>query len=182
MIPTLTAQCVQLTPFVLDDAPLVQRYAGDLAVARTTLHVPHPYPNGAAEKWIASHLPQFLERRNVVFAIRSRPGELYGAINLALDLRNGIGELGYWVGRQFWGRGYCTEAAQVVVGYAFGTFSLNKVAARYLCGNVASGRVMEKVGMIREGILREHVIKDGAPRDVVACGILRAEFERTVEA
>ncbi len=97
MIPTLDAHRVQLTPFVLGDAPYVQRYAGDPEVARTTLNVPHPYPEGAAEKWIASHRPQYLDRRNVVFAVRSLAGGLVGAINLALDLRNGVGELGYWV-------------------------------------------------------------------------------------
>ncbi len=180
MIPTLDAQRVQLTPFVLGDAPLVQRYAGDPEVARTTLNVPHPYPEGAAEKWIASHRPQYLDRRNVVFAVRSLAGELVGAINLALDLRNGVGELGYWVGRPFWGRGYGTSAARVVVDYAFETFALNKVSARHLSANAASGRVMEKAGMIREGILRRHVIKDGVPRDVVCYGVLGIDHRRTL--
>ncbi len=181
MIPTLTARRVQLTPFILADAPLVQRYAGDPDVARTTLNIPHPYPDGAAEKWIASHLPQFLERANVVFAVRTLDGELLGAIGVALDLPNGIGELGYWIGRPFWGLGYCTEAAQAFVGYAFETFPLNKVAARHLSGNVASGRVMEKAGMLREGILRQHVSKDDVPRDVIAYGILRHEHGKTMD-
>lgn len=65
MIPTLKTDLICLTPFAMSDAVLVQRYAGDAAVARTTQNVPHPYPDGVAEKWIASHLSQFLQRTNV---------------------------------------------------------------------------------------------------------------------
>ncbi len=80
------------------DAPLVQQYAGDAQVAVTTLNVPHPYPEGAAEKWIALHVSQFLDRKNVVFSIRSHQGDLYGAINLNLCMQHHRGELGYWIG------------------------------------------------------------------------------------
>ena len=65
MIPTLKTDLICLTPFAMSDAVLVQRYAGDAAVARTTQNVPHPDPDGVAEKWIASHLSQFLQRTNV---------------------------------------------------------------------------------------------------------------------
>ncbi|MGC1480016.1 MAG: GNAT family N-acetyltransferase [Chthoniobacterales bacterium] len=181
MIPTLTTRRIQLTPFAQDDARLVQRYAGDPEIARTTLNVPHPYPSGAAEEWIASHLPQYLDQRNVVFAIRSVTGEFYGAIGLDLDLENRVGELGYWIGRPFWGRGICTEAAQEVIDYAFESFPLNKVMARHLSGNVASGRAMEKAGMTREGTLRLHVIKNGIPCDMITYGILRTELAAKAE-
>lgn len=109
MIPTLQANRVILSPFTLADAALVQRYAGDPEVGRTTLHVPHPYPDGAAEKWIAAHLLQYLEKQNVVFAIRSPAGDLIGAINLGLNLQNQMAELGYWIGVPFWNKGYCTD-------------------------------------------------------------------------
>ncbi|GAA5482745.1 GNAT family N-acetyltransferase [Haloferula sargassicola] len=165
-----------LSPFSLDDAALVQRYAGDPQVARTTLHVPHPYLDGMAEKWIASHLLQYLEKRNVVFAIRSRAGDLYGAINLSLRMGDQWGELGYWIGLPFWNKGYCTDAARRVVRFGFEEMGLNKIYARYLEGNGGSGRVMEKIGMIREGIQRQHAMKDGVLRDVVEYGILRSEY------
>jgi [ribosomal protein S5]-alanine N-acetyltransferase len=176
MIPTLQAGQVFLSPFVLADAPLVQRYAGAPEIARTTQNVPHPYPDGGAEKWIAGHLLQYLEHRNVVFAVRSPAGELLGAIHLDLNLNDRIGELGYWIGFPFWGKGFCTAAARRMIQFGFENYTLNKIYARHLGGNTASGRVMEKAGMQKEGIQRQHVMKDGVSMDVVEYGILRAEY------
>ncbi|MDA3874701.1 MAG: GNAT family N-acetyltransferase [Kiritimatiellae bacterium] len=175
MIPTFHSEHIPLSPFVPGDASLVQRYAGDPEVARTTLNVPHPYPDGAAEKWIASHLLHFLEEKNVVFAIRSHAGELYGAINLGLNMRDQLGEIGYWIGVPFWNRGFCTEAARMVVQYGFEDIGLNKIYARHLGGNVGSGRVMEKNGMKKEGVLRQQIMKNGESRDVIEYGILKTD-------
>lgn len=176
MIPTLQAESVTLSPFTLEDAPLVQRYAGNREVARTTLHVPHPYPEGTAEKWIASHLLQYLERTNIVFAIRSHTGDLYGAINLRMHMQDQMGELGYWIGVPFWNQGICTDAARRLIQYGFEELDLNKIYARHLSGNIASGRVMEKIGMTHEGIQREHTIKNGKVFDIIQYGILKSEF------
>jgi len=160
----------------MDDAPLVQRYAGDAQVARTTANVPHPYPDGAAEKWIASHLLQFLEQTNVVFAIRSLEGELYGAINLSLELKHQIGELGYWIGVPHWNKGVCTEAAGRLIQYGFEELGLNKIYGRHLSANPSSGRVMEKNGLKIEGVQRQHFKKDGVWLDITERGILRSEY------
>src|SRR6478609_362345 len=134
---------------ILHAAALVQRYAGDPEVARTTLNVPHPYIDGAAEKWIASHLLQYLEKKNAIFAIRSPSGDLYGAINLSLNMNDQRGELGYWIGLPFWNKGICTDAARRLIQFGFDDLGLNKIYARHLGGNTGSGRVMEKIGMTK---------------------------------
>ncbi len=177
MIPTLRAKRVTLSPFTLDDAPVVQQYAGAPEVARTTLNVPHPYPDGAAEIWIASHLLQYLEKKNAVFAIRSPAGELYGAINLNLKMNDRLGELGYWMGVAFWNKGFCTDAARRLIQFGFEDIGLNKIYARHIGGNVASGRVMEKCGMKKEGTQRQHTMKNGELRDVVEYGILKSDYK-----
>ncbi|MEO5917700.1 MAG: GNAT family N-acetyltransferase [Luteolibacter sp.] len=176
MIPTLSAEKIILAPFSMADAPLVQLYVSDPEIARVTQHIPSPYPNGLAEKWISSHLLAFLEQRNVVFSIRSKEGELHGAINLHLDVKNKLGTLGYWMGLPFWNKGYCTDAARRLMRYGFEELLLNKIHARHLAANPASGRVMQKSGMTQEGFLRQHVIKDGAPMDIVEYGVFRDEF------
>ncbi|MGB6220114.1 GNAT family N-acetyltransferase [Haloferula sp.] len=178
MIPTLHAESVTLSPFSLGDAGLVQQYAGDAEVARTTLNVPHPYPDGAAEKWIASHLLQYLEKKNAVFAVRSTSGDLYGAINLGLNMNDQIGELGYWIGVPFWNKGFCTDAARRLIQFGFDDIGLNKIYARHLGGNAGSGRVMEKIGMKKEGIQRQHTMKNGELRDIVEYGILKSEYKK----
>jgi len=179
MIPTLHANRVILSPFAPDDVLLVQQYAGAAEVARTTLNIPHPYPDGAAEKWIASHLPQYMDKKNAVFAIRSSTtGELYGAINLGLNMPHQNGELGYWIGVPFWNKGFCTDAARRLIEFGFDDIGLNKIYARHLGGNAGSGRVMEKIGMKKEGIQRQHTIKNGELRDIVEYGILKSEYKK----
>lgn len=86
------------------------------------------------------------------------------------------GEIAYWVGEEYWGNGYATEAAEAIVEFAFVEKGYHKVFARYFDSNGASGRVLEKVGMKKEGILREQVKKDDAYVDLVYLGMLKSEF------
>ncbi len=175
--PPLSTARLVLRPFVLADADDVQRLAGDDRIAATTLNVPHPYEDGMAEAWISTHQPQFDDGTLRNFAItQATSGELVGAIGLAIDPASSIGELGYWVGVPHWGKGYCSEAAREVIRHGF-SIGLQRIHAHYMATNVASGRVMEKVGMTREGTLRQHVVKRGVRHDVVWFGILADEFE-----
>lgn len=176
-LPTLTTPRLVLRPFDLADAADVQRLAGDWAIADTTLHIPHPYPNGAAEEWILRHRRDADLGGSVTLAVtRREDGEMVGAISLDLDQRYDRAEMGYWIGRPYWGQGYCTEAAQALVRYGFEQLGLNRIYAIHFTRNPASGRVMQKVGMQYEGTLRQHVKKWGRYEDVKVYGILRGEY------
>lgn len=104
-------------------------------------------------------------------------GQVIGRVVLDVDRTNVTGALGYGVARPLWGRGIASEAARAVVDYGFGTYRLAKVWARADPRNVASVRVLEKLGMQREGLLREHLLIRGERVDRVYYGILRAEWE-----
>ena len=176
-IPTLRTARLLLRPFKLSDAPDVQRLAGDHAIADTTLNVPHPYPDGVAEEWISTHPPAFQAGEAATFAVVLRQEEtLVGAFGITIDPRFDSAEMGYWIGRPFWGRGYCTEAARAVLDYAFEDLKLNRVHASHVVRNPASGRVMQKLGMTKEGLRRQHVKKWEKYEDLVNYGILRREW------
>jgi ribosomal-protein-alanine N-acetyltransferase len=171
--PQLTTDRLLLRPFVPGDAADVQKLASDWAIASTTLTIPHPYPDGAAEAWIESLTGTSERRESAVFAVRRREtDELLGAIGLRCEPDHGRGELGYWIGRPYWNRGFATEAARAVVDYAFGELALRRVFAHHLARNPASGRVLEKAAFEREGLLRQHVIRWGKAEDVVLWGRL----------
>ncbi len=173
----LVNETVILRRFTQADAATVERLAGDPAVADTTLNVPHPYPDGEAQRWIATHDEQFEQASGAVFAITAQPDlALVGCISIRVDRRHQHGEIGYWIGRAYWGRGYCTAALRLLLRYSFSELELHRVCAHYLARNPASGRVMEKVGMRREGVLRGHVLKSGKYDDVVLYGLLRSEY------
>lgn len=160
------------------DAPEVRRLAGDFAVADTTLTIPHPYPEGAAERWIESLPAGYDEGRAVVFAVTDRGiGALYGAVGLTMHPAHDRAELGYWVGRPFWDRGYATEAARAVLAWGFGSLRLHRICARCFVRNAASGRVLTKLGLRREGTARQHFKRWDRYEDVDEYGILREEFE-----
>ncbi|MDV2481084.1 GNAT family N-acetyltransferase [Methanoculleus sp. Wushi-C6] len=177
--PILATGRLLLRPFTLADAPEVQRLAGDYAVSATTL-LPYPYPDGLAEVWIAS-LREGAERGDAAaFAVTlARGGDLIGGVRLQIDAEHSRGELGFWIAQACWGRGYATEAVGAVIGYGFSALGLHRVHAIHFSRNPASGRVMEKCGMVHEGRLRQHVRKWGVYEDVDLWGIvspIRAEI------
>jgi RimJ/RimL family protein N-acetyltransferase len=175
--PTLQTQHLILRPFNLFDAPEVQRLAGDRDIAAMTLLIPHPYADGMAEEWIKAHPKAFEEGISINFAVVLRKDEkLCGAIGLGIDKKNSNAELGYWIGKPYWGRGYCTEAAKAILKYGFEVIGLNRIYATHFPHNPASGRVMQKIGMRYEGCLRQHIHKWGKFEDVWQYGILKSEW------
>jgi RimJ/RimL family protein N-acetyltransferase len=176
-MPTLQTARLLLRPFAESDAADVQLLAGDHAIADTTLNIPHPYEDGMAEEWIATHRPRFEAGESLTFAITlSDTGGLVGAIGLDINQRFQTAEVGYWVGKPYWGLGYCTEAARAVLDHAFHVLYLHRVHACHLSRNPASGRVMQKLGMVHEGRSRQHVKRWDAYEDLERYGILRDEW------
>jgi RimJ/RimL family protein N-acetyltransferase len=171
--PTLTSQRLILRPFWLSDAPVVQQLAGDRAIASTTLTIPHPFNDGLAEDWINS-LPQRFEWGQLAtFAVVRQADEvLLGSVSIGINRWHDHGELDYWIGQPYWGQGYATEAVAVLIGYAFTGLALHRVHAYVFKRNAASSRVLQKLGLVYEGCLRQHVKKWGVYEDVVVYGLV----------
>lgn len=89
-----------------------------------------------------------------------------------------MAEVGYHIGRPFWGMGYATETLGVLVDFGFQHMNLNRIEGRHNAGNDASGRVMEKLGFQREGRWRQREIKDGDFVDVVQFSLMREDYLR----
>ncbi|MDX1613177.1 MAG: GNAT family N-acetyltransferase [Candidatus Promineifilaceae bacterium] len=175
--PTLSTDRLELRPFALSDAGRVQRLAGDRQVALTTANIPHPYEDGMAEEWINKHADVWEERAGVTFAMELRKtGEVIGAIGLRIVRQHQRAEIGYWVGRPWWSKGYATEAAGAILAFAFEGLGLQRVYAAHVSRNPASGRVMQKLGMSHEGRFRRHFYRWGRFDDLEYYGILRSEY------
>lgn len=84
--------------------------------------------------------------------------------------------LGFCYTRDAWGHGYATEAARAVLEWAYDTLDLNRVQAEADTRNLASARVLEKLGFVREGTLREDCIVNGDVSDSWVFGLLRREW------
>ncbi len=175
--PVLYTQRLLLRPFVLADAPGMQRLVTAPEIAATTANIPNPYPDGMAAQWIAGRPAALENETHVAYAVTLRQGgELVGNIGLHPEMAHRRAELGYWMGVPYWGQGYCTEAAAAMLCYGFEELGLHRIMARHFKRNPASGRVMQKIGMTYEGCMRQHFLKWSQYEDVVFYGLLREEW------
>lgn len=175
--PTLRTARLVLGEFTLGDAAEVTRLAGAREVADTTLAIPHPYELEHALSWIEQQQQETVDGPNLSFAVRLlSTGALIGSVGLRdIEPEHRQAELGFWIGRDWWGQGYAREAARAVLRFGFETLELNRISAHHLVRNPASGRVLLAIGMQREGVLRQRVRKWGKYEDVVLYAVLRAD-------
>ena len=171
-----------LRPVVRGDLARMAELANDKQIHAFTRTMPYPYTLSDAQKFYETGVKGWKTGEFAVFAIVWREQidvdrGLVGVMGLHISLENHHGELGYWIGEPFRGHGFATEAAGRVVEFGFVDLCLHRIFASYLTRNPASGRVLEKIGMQREGVLRQHARKLGVFEDVCQCGILRSDFE-----
>jgi [ribosomal protein S5]-alanine N-acetyltransferase len=176
--PTLTTKRLTLRPFVLDDAWDVERLAGMREIADTTLNIPHPYPVGAATRWIESHAPAWAAGTGVVYAIvETSNGKLVGAVSLMqMHREHRRAELGYWIAVDHWNKGFATEASAAILDFGFKSLGLHRIESRHFVRNPASGKVMQKLGMQQEGIERDSAKKWDRYESLVRYAILEPEW------
>jgi ribosomal-protein-alanine N-acetyltransferase len=123
----------------------------DFEVAKNLANVPHPYAVEDAEAFIARGTEHRAKGQGYPFALVAKADMgLVGGCGLRLQ-DDGYFELGYWIGRPFWGRGYASEAARRVAGFAFHQLKAITINAGWFHDNPASGRVLAKLGAVPAG-------------------------------
>ncbi|MCA1040087.1 GNAT family N-acetyltransferase [Bacillus infantis] len=170
---TILTDRLLLRLFQVSDAETVAKLCDNYNLYKSTLYLPYPYSLNDALSWMEHHRENFNEDKSYELAVTGKEtGELFGAIALSNNQRFRHGELAYWIGEEYWGKGYATEAAQAMVRFAFEEKNYHRVFARYFESNPASGRVMEKLGMKEEGVLADHVRKEGRYESLVCYGLI----------
>lgn len=174
---TLNTPHLVLRHFTIDDARSVAELAGDIQIAAGVLNIPHPYTIDDATDWIGQH--QYLREHGGehIFAVTEREStRVVGATSLRIDDEHAHAELGYWIGRPYQGKGYATEAAGSMLELGFLGFGLHRMYARHLAWNATSARVLRRIGMTHEGIMRGHALKWGMFHDVHWYSIMDDEY------
>lgn len=144
--PVLYTERLYLRPFNLSDASRVKDIVNTPLVSEMTASIPYPYPDGLAERWIATHSQGWSQRKFICYAVILREADLLiGSFSL-MNIQDGEAELGYWLGMDYWGQGFATEAGMSVQAFAFQTLKCHLLHARHLDRNPASGSVLEKLG------------------------------------
>lgn len=169
-----------LRRYRLTDADDVFAYARDPECGRFMPPVPRPYERQHADVFVAGQVLANW-RQEPAWAIEHQ-GRVVGRVRLRLAPRHGRADLGYSIARWLWGRGLTTEAVSAVIDEAFRCLPLRKIAAGAIAENVGSIRVMQKVDMQREGVMRQHWVCQGQTCDSVHYGLLREDWEQRVAA
>lgn len=177
--PLLKTKRLILRAPVPEDAPAIQHYVSDRRIAETTALIPHPYPVGGALEWIRRSDDTLREGRGVDFSILLRDSdELVGVVGL-ID-RGADSSLGYWIGVPHWGNGYATEAVHRVIRHAFNARRLPAVHACHFAHNPASGRVMQKAGLLYQGVEPLGSSRDGVRYDRCCYGITATQWRENL--
>ena len=177
--PSLRTERLRLRPFVASDAPALQELAGSREVADTALTIAHPYTEAAAKTWIASQTHSYRNNTSIHFAV-ALPGEssLVGSVELqGIDRSHAQAELRLWIGKPWWGEGYGTEAAQELIRFGFEEFTLNRIWAMRLARDRVAAKLLARLGMQEEGLLRQRARKWDLFEDVALHAILQDEHK-----
>ena len=138
---------------VRGDAPAIARQLNDWEVARWLAQVPFPYAESDAQAWITQAARHWAEGRQYQFTVVKRAtAELIGQVGLRLeDPGADTAEIGYWLGRGHWRRGYAGEAVPTVMRFGFQTLGFRSIWATCLSDNHGSLKVLEKAGLVCQG-------------------------------
>lgn len=170
-----------LRPIEEKDSILLYPLINDYDVAVNMLNIPHPYPDDMLLPWIraARESMEHNERLDLTIMLKDTgvPIGVCGINQINWEHMNA--EVGYWLGKPYWGNGYMSEAVICLLEYGFDDFDFYRMYARCLMSNPASARVLEKSGMKFEGCARGEVQKDGKYMDVLHFGLIKPEFMLT---
>ena len=156
---------LRLRPWRPGDQEGLVREADDPRVSQFLRdRFPSPYRREDADSWIA-HVAGQETPQDFAIVVGDQP---IGGIGIEpfSDVFAVGGELGYWLGVRWWGKGYATEAVAAIANYGLGALGLLRLQAMVYGPNVASARVLEKTGFTHEGTLRRAACKRGVVHDV----------------
>ncbi|MDE2183885.1 MAG: GNAT family N-acetyltransferase [Alphaproteobacteria bacterium] len=176
-MPRLETGRLLLRPPDAGDVSSITAWIGDYDVAKNLASAPHPYREDDAKAFIERMAERLAKGEGYCFSIVRKADNVFMG-NCGLNLSEGRCELGYWLGKPFWGQGYATEAARKVLSFAFHDLKAESVWAGWFHDNPASGRVLEKLGARLDGFEPRTSVARG---HAVACHIVtltRAQFGR----
>ena len=176
-MPDLNTPRLCLRKLTMHDAPDIYHYSRDTEVARHVLWEAHR-SIGDSRAYLRYMLRRYRNHEPASWGIEyTQTGEIIGTIGFMwIQSDNSAAEVGYSLSRDYWNRGIMTEALKAVIAHGFGSMNLNRIEAQHETTNPASGAVMRKCGMQKEGTLRQRLYNKGRYVDVDLYAILRRDY------
>ena len=175
----LRTERLTLRPLRPEDAAELHRLVNDWEIARNLARVPFPYPRGLAEEWIASTADDLASGAGIHLAITGQEDGaevLVGVVGLRSSEDGRQAELGYWVGRRFWGHGVASEAAGRLARWALANLDIERVVAAAALDNLPSLAVLRRIGFREMGQAEQESLALGHARPVALFEVTRADL------
>jgi len=181
-IPSLNTGRLTLRRMLVSDTDDMYEYAKLETVTRYLSWRPHPNRDYTREylQYIGTHysIGDFFDWG----VIHNEDDKFIGTCGFTrFDYNHNCGEIGYVLNPSYWGQGLADEAVREVMRFGFERLGLNRIEAKFMEGNEASRRVMEKTGMTFEGYRRRSMLIKGEYRTIGVCSILKDEFQSNEE-
>ena len=178
-MPELDTPRLRLRKLTMRDAQDIFDYSRDPQVEKHVLWDAHRSV-GESRAYLRYMLRKYRMGEPASWGIELKStGRIIGTIGyMWIQSENAAAEVGYSLSRAYWGQGIMTEALREVIRYGFLGLRLNRIEAQHETGNPASGAVMRKCGMAKEGTLRQRLFNKGKYVDVDMYSILRGDFDQ----
>jgi RimJ/RimL family protein N-acetyltransferase len=177
-VAALATERLILRPVAREDIARIAALAGDVRVAEATRSIPHPLGLEQVAEWFDGLAVRSEQAFALVLKGESAEPALMGIIALTIAADGKAASLGYWLGVEYWGQGYMSEAARRLVRYAVGDLKLGSVDAEAFVGNERSVGVLIKAGFDVEGRATRPAPARGGDREVLLFRATRASFAR----
>ncbi len=172
--PKITTKRLILRPLEENDISTILELMKDKAISDVTLNIPYPYTENDARFWMNMARKGMENNNQYIFGIEdAATNKFIGGIDVAIEPKFDRAEIGYWIGKSYWNKGFCSEALAAIINFGFEELNLNKIFGVHIFENPASGKVMQKCGMQKEGELIEHIKKGDNYYSYVQYGITK---------
>lgn len=162
MKPQLETERLILNQPLDTDIPVLVEIMKNPIYHKNTTNIPFPYTEASAAFWVELAAQGLLNTNAYIFAIRLKnASKIIGGIGLGIDKINHKAELGYWLDETYWNQGLITEAAKEILSFGFEQLNLKRIFASHFDSNKASGKIMQNIGMKKEGLLQAYTFKEG---------------------
>ncbi len=174
---TLEGELLWMRPLEIGDIGEILELVDDNDIVKNTF-VPHPYSAEVAREFVEQAREHWRWDEGFTFAINDRlTGQFAGCMGIHPKPKHNRAQVGYWIGKGYRGRGLATAALRLIIQFGFEQLGLHRIEAGHFTYNPASGRVMQKAGMLYEGLRRESALHREQYKDVIWYAILRGDYD-----
>jgi ribosomal-protein-alanine N-acetyltransferase len=174
--PTLETERLILRKLRLEDAKDLFEYASDPEITKYVTWEPHKSIEDSINLIKFTH-ERYEKREGIIWGIVYKENnKVIGTCDISPVTKHFRAEIAYALSRDYWGKGLMTEAVKEVIRFGFEKMNLNRIQAMCIPENIDSYRVMEKVGMKYEGVIREYIYIKGKFQDLKLYSIVRREY------